>query len=105
LACDRHPEYATTQLAREHARQLGVPLVQVQHHHAHVAACLAEHGRELDGAPVLAIVLDGLGWGDDGTMWGGEVLRADYRTYERLASLRPVRLLGGDAASREPWRN
>lgn len=105
LACDRHPEYASTQLAREHARQLGLPLVQVQHHHAHVAACLAEHGRELDAPPVLAIVLDGLGWGDDGTMWGGEVLRADYRTYERLASLRPVRLLGGDAASREPWRN
>ena len=77
----------------------------MQHHHAHVAACLAENGRPLDAPPVLGIVLDGLGWGDDGTIWGGEFLLADYRGSRRVGTFKPVAMPGGAAAVREPWRN
>ncbi len=80
-------------------------LVTVQHHHAHVAACLADNGLAPDAPQVLGIVFDGMGYGPDGTLWGGEFLRADYRGFERLAHLRPIALSGGDAAMREPWRN
>jgi len=79
--------------------------VEVQHHHAHIAACLADNLVPLDAAPVIGIALDGLGWGDDGTIWGGEFLLADYRGYRRLASLTPVAMPGGARAVREPWRN
>ncbi len=105
LVADLHPEYLSAKLAREMAQARGVPLIEVQHHHAHVAACLAENGRPLAAPPVLGIVLDGLGWGDDGTIWGGEFLLADYRGYERLASFAPVAMPGGASAVREPWRN
>ena len=105
LAADRHPGYHATRLARDHAAAAALPIVLVQHHHAHVAACLAEAGRPRSAAPVLGVVLDGLGLGDDGTIWGGELLLADYRRAERLAALRPVAMLGGDRASLEPWRN
>jgi hydrogenase maturation protein HypF len=87
LAADRHPEYLSAKLAHARAQETGSPLVAVQHHHAHIAACLAENGRPLAAPPVLGIVLDGLGWGDDGTIWGGEFLLADYRRCERLAAL------------------
>ena len=97
IACDLHPEY----LATKWARAQGLPLLEVQHHHAHAAACLAEHG-EL--GPALAIVLDGTGLGTDGTLWGGEILRCDLRGFDRLAWLEPVPLPGGEAAVREPWR-
>jgi hydrogenase maturation protein HypF len=97
IACDLHPEYLATKWAREQ----GLPLVEVQHHHAHAAACLAEHGEE---GPALALVFDGTGFGADGTLWGGELLRADLGSYERLDSLEPVPLPGGEAAVREPWR-
>jgi hydrogenase maturation protein HypF len=105
LIADRHPEYLSTKLARERARAEGLPLIEVQHHHAHVAACLAENAYPLDAAPVLGIVLDGLGLGDDGTIWGGEFLLADYRGYERLGTFKPVAMPGGAAAVKEPWRN
>lgn len=105
IVADRHPEYRSVKLAHARAEALGVPLVEVQHHHAHVASCLAENGRPLAAAPVLGIVLDGLGWGDDGTIWGGEFLFADYRAATRLGSFKPVAMPGGDAAAREPWRN
>jgi hydrogenase maturation protein HypF len=101
VAIDPHPDYLSAKLALE--RRL--PLIEVQHHHAHIAACLAENGRALDAAPVLGIALDGAGWGDDGTIWGGEFLLADYRSARRLATLKPVALLGGAQAMREPWRN
>jgi hydrogenase maturation protein HypF len=97
VACDLHPEYLSTKWARE----LGVALVEVQHHHAHAAACLAEHG---ESGPALALVFDGTGYGSDGTLWGGELLRADLDGYERLAWLDPIPLPGGEAAVREPWR-
>jgi hydrogenase maturation protein HypF len=97
IACDLHPEYLSTKWARDQ----GLPLVEVQHHHAHAAACLAEHREE---GPALALVFDGTGWGTDGTLWGGELLRCDLETFERVAGLQPVPLPGGEAAIREPWR-
>jgi hydrogenase maturation protein HypF len=105
LVADRHPEYLSSKLAREWAQAGPLPLMEVQHHHAHVAACLAENGHALDAPAVLGVVLDGLGWGDDGTLWGGEFLLADYRRYKRLGTFKPVAMLGGAQAAREPWRN
>jgi hydrogenase maturation protein HypF len=97
VAHDLHPEYLATKWALEQEAEL----VGVQHHHAHAAACLAEHGEE---GPALALVFDGTGYGSDGTLWGGELLRCDLRRFERLAWLEPVPLPGGAAAIREPWR-
>ena len=94
LVADQHPEYLSSKLAHEWAQADALPLIEVQHHHAHVAACLAENGHPLDAPAVLGIVLDGLGWGDDGTFWGGEFLLADYRRYERLGTFKPVAMLG-----------
>lgn len=102
VACDLHPGYAATQLAQQ---RYADRLVAVGHHHAHIAACLGEHGWPLDGGAVLGIALDGIGMGEDGTLWGGEFLLADYRRAERLATFKPVPLPGGDMAAREPWRN
>ncbi len=97
IACDLHPEYLATKWAHEQ----GLPLVEVQHHHAHAASCLAEHR---EAGPALALVFDGTGLGTDGSLWGGELLRCDLETFERLAWLDPVPLPGGEAAIRQPWR-
>jgi len=105
LVRDLHPDYASSGLAEERAAADGLPVERVQHHHAHAAACLAENGWPLQGPPVLAIVLDGLGLGENDELWGGEFLLADYRRATRLAALEAVALLGGDQAAREPWRN
>jgi hydrogenase maturation protein HypF len=105
LVADQHPEYLSAKLARDRAQVDCLPLVEVQHHHAHVAACLAENGYPLDGVPVLGVVLDGLGWGDDGTVWGGEFLLAGYSGYRRMGTFKPVAMPGGVQAAREPWRN
>ncbi len=105
LACDMHPEYLSTKLARKRAEAESLPLVEVQHHHAHLAACLAENDWPLDAPRVLGIALDGLGYGSDGTIWGGEFLFGDYRGFERLATFKPVAMPGGAQAAREPWRN
>ncbi len=105
LAVDGHPEYLSTKYARDRAEREGLPVIEVQHHHAHVASVLAEHGRPLDAPRVLGIALDGLGYGDGGELWGGEFLLADYRGYRRLGTFKPVALLGGAQAMREPWRN
>ena len=98
VAHDLHPEYVSTVYARELPGVLRVP---VQHHHAHVASAMAEHGLK---GPVLGFAYDGTGYGTDGTAWGGEVLRCELGGFERVASFRPVRLAGGDTAIREPWR-
>jgi hydrogenase maturation protein HypF len=105
LAADRHPDYLSAKLARRRAAESGLPLFEVQHHHAHVASCLAENCRPRSAPPVLGIVLDGLGWGEDGTIWGGEFLLADYERSTRLATFRPVAMPGGAQAACEPWRN
>lgn len=101
VACDMHPDFRASQ----HARSKGLPVVEVQHHHAHLASCLAENGWPLNGGKVAGIILDGTGLGPDGTVWGGEVLLGDYHGFERVAWLKPAPLIGGDMASREPWRN
>jgi hydrogenase maturation protein HypF len=97
IAHDLHPEYLATKWALEQEAEL----VGVQHHHAHAASCLAEHGEQ---GPALALVFDGTGFGTDGTLWGGELLRCGLASFERLAHLEPVPLPGGEAAIREPWR-
>lgn len=101
IACDLHPDYASTRYAEELARELKVPLVRVQHHHAHVAACMAEHGLE---GPLLGLSWDGTGYGTDGTIWGGEALLCHAAEYHRVAHLRTFPLPGGDRAARQPWR-
>ena len=105
LAADMHPEYLSTKLARERVTETGARLHEVQHHHAHIASAMAENGLALDGPPVIGVAMDGLGFGDDGTIWDGEFLLADYRGYRRLGSLKPVAMIGGAQAIREPWRN
>ena len=103
LVADRHPGYRSAQWASRAAAEGGLPLERVQHHHAHVAAVMAEHG--LDGTePVIGIAFDGTGYGDDGAVWGGEVLLADYDGFERAAHLSYVPLPGGDAAVHRPYR-
>jgi hydrogenase maturation protein HypF len=98
LACDMHPDYLSTRWADE---QEGIPKIRVQHHHAHIVSCMAEH--HLDG-PVIGVSCDGSGFGPDGTVWGGEVLVADASGYERAAHLAHVRMPGSAAAIKEPWR-
>lgn len=105
IAVDAHPNYGSTLLGRTLAQEEGLPLVEVQHHHAHIVAGMAEHAIPRDAGPVLGIAMDGIGMGDDGSLWGGEFLLADYAGYQRLAHFRPAPLLGGAQAMREPWRN
>lgn len=104
IVVDKHPEYQATRLGERLAEQLHIPLVQVQHHHAHMVSCLIENGIQ-PVQPVFGLILDGLGFGEDGTFWGGEVLLGNDREYRRIASLKPFPLFGGDLASRQPWRN
>jgi hydrogenase maturation protein HypF len=101
VAHDLHPGYASTVFAKKFAAERGIPAVAVQHHHAHLAACLAEN--ESDG-PALGVCWDGTGLATDGTIWGGEFLLGDASDYARVAHIRPFRLPGGDAAVKEPRR-
>ncbi len=98
VAHDLHPEYLSTKYALERA---GVELVGVQHHHAHMAAVLAEHGEQ---GPAVGAIFDGTGYGSDGTVWGGELLVGDLSNFRRAGALHAVRLPGGERAIREPWR-
>lgn len=101
VVVDAHPGYRSTQWAAT----LPLPVETVLHHHAHAAACLAEHRWPLDGGDVIALILDGIGMGENGALWGGECLRVNYRQCEHLGGLPAVALPGGDLAARQPWRN
>lgn len=103
IASDTHPDYLATRYALNRAETENLPRITIQHHHAHIAACMAENG--LSGErPVIGVCFDGTGYGTDGTIWGGEFLIADYQHFERAAHLKPMPLPGGDASTRRPAR-
>ena len=104
IAVDKHPDYLSTRHGHELAGHLDIPLVEVQHHHAHIAAAMVEH-RLPSESVVLGIVMDGLGLGENGQFWGGEFLKVGYANSKKLAGLQAVPLPGGAQAMREPWRN
>ena len=101
LVHDLHPDYASSEVARELARERGVALLGVQHHHAHVVSCMVEHG--LDGQ-LLGIACDGTGYGEDRTLWGGELLLCERAASRRVAHFRVLPMPGGERAVHEPWR-
>ncbi len=101
LACDLHPDYLSTSYAAERSEEEGIPLVRVQHHHAHMAACMADNA--LLGE-VIGLVWDGVGQGLDGTSWGGECLVGGYRDFRRVGSIKEIPLVGGDAVTKDPMR-
>jgi hydrogenase maturation protein HypF len=103
IACDLHPDYLATRYAIERSERQALPLVYIQHHHAHIAACLADADQPVD-EPVIGLALDGLGYGEDGALWGGEVLLVEGARMQRLGHLAYVPQPGGDAATRQPWR-
>lgn len=97
VACDMHPKYNTTLVAEEQ----GIPVLKVQHHYAHIVSCMAENDH---AEPVIGVSFDGTGYGTDGTIWGGEIMKASYQSFTRLGSIRPFVQIGGDAAAKEGWR-
>lgn len=101
IACDLHPDYMSTNYAAELSKNERLPLYYVQHHHAHLAACMADNN--LSGE-VMGIIWDGTGYGTDGTIWGGEILIGDFKGFQRVASIRPISLPGGDKAIKEIYR-
>jgi len=106
LAYDLHPDYMASRMALGQASQQGLRAIPVQHHHAHLAACMADNGWEATDAsrPVIGLIWDGTGYGEDGHIWGGEWLLGGYQAYRRIAHLEYLPLPGGDAAVRNPWR-
>ena len=101
IACDKHPEYISSKWAREYAAQHSLPIIEVQHHHAHIASVMGEHGIY---EPIIGIALDGTGAGNDGTIWGGEILIATRSSFTREWHLPQIPLLGADAAIKDPRR-
>ncbi|MGA2546133.1 MAG: carbamoyltransferase HypF [Rectinemataceae bacterium] len=104
VVVDLHPDYESTRLGKEIARKMGIALLEVQHHYAHFLSVLLDTGKLDSGAAFLGIILDGTGYGSDGTLWGGELILGDPWSFERLGSLSLLPLPGGEAAIREPWR-
>ncbi len=106
VVCDLHPDFYSSQFAEEYSQAHNIPLIKVQHHHAHIAAVIAEHGLDegIAEAPFVALALDGVGLGDDGTPWGGELFYGYENTLQRIGNLAKLPLPGGDIASKEIWR-
>jgi hydrogenase maturation protein HypF len=102
IACDKHPNYLSSNWARENAEKMNANIFEVQHHHAHIASVMAENG--LQNEKVIGFAFDGTGFGNDGNIWGGEVLIADYKGFERAAHLDYFPLAGGDASIKRPYR-
>ena len=98
IVCDMHPDYMSTRYATERSEAEGIPLIQVQHHHAHMAACMADNGID---RPVIGLIWDGTGYGTDGSIWGGECFIGDFEGFERFGSILPIPLIGGDRAAKE----
>lgn len=101
IACDLHPRYQTTKLSEKLSAELKIPLIKVQHHYAHVLSCLAENNFR---GEVIGVAFDGTGYGDDGTIWGGEFFICDFSGYERVANVKKFKQAGGDKSARECWR-
>ena len=101
VACDMHPDYLSTRYALKLAKEQGIAIIPVQHHHAHIVSCMVENGVQ---EPVIGVAFDGTGYGSDGRIWGGEFLIADYKGFERKAHLEYVPMPGGDAAVERPYR-
>ncbi|MBT4146105.1 MAG: hypothetical protein HOE45_04375 [Gammaproteobacteria bacterium] len=105
IAIDLHPNYLSTQYGQQLAEKYSLPLQRVQHHHVHIAACMAEYGLPLNTQPVLAAVFDGLGMGVEGQLLGGEFLLSDYAACQRLGHFQPIAMPGGVQSISEPWRS
>lgn len=103
IVCDMHPKYNTVRFAEELAEKRGLPLLKVQHHYAHILSCMAENTCTQDDR-VIGISFDGTGYGEDGTIWGGEVMLCTYREYQRIGSVQPFMQVGGDISAKEGWR-
>ncbi|MHA1167599.1 MAG: carbamoyltransferase HypF [Candidatus Hodarchaeales archaeon] len=103
IASDMHPEYASTRYSTELSEEIGIPVSHVQHHHSHACSVMTEHGKKTD-EEVIAVILDGTGYGPDGHIWGGEIFRCSYSSFERVAHLEEVLIPGGDAAVHYPGR-
>ena len=101
IVSDKHPLYNTVSFAEEYAARHGLPLIKIQHHYAHILSCMAENNFE---GKVIGLSLDGTGYGDDGSVWGGEILISDYQGFERAGSIRPFIQTGGDLSAKEGWR-
>lgn len=101
IVCDTHPKYNTVRVAEELAKKRGIPLIKIQHHYAHILSCMAENGAE---GRVIGVSFDGTGYGDDGSIWGGELMVCGYDGYERAGSIKPFIQTGGDLSSKEGWR-
>ena len=100
--CDLHPGYRSTAILKKYSQERGIPLLQVQHHHAHVASVIAEH--RLQG-PVIGVSMDGTGYGTDGKIWGGEILLCEEEGFTRLSHLKTIRMIGGDSSMKEAWKS
>ena len=103
IVCDTHPMYNTVTVAEELSEEMGLPLVKIQHHYAHILSCMAENGCDPEER-VIGVSFDGTGYGDDGTIWGGELMVCGWRDYERVGHIRPFMQVGGDLSSKEGWR-
>ncbi|MAT45127.1 MAG: carbamoyltransferase HypF [Anaerolineaceae bacterium] len=104
IAADLHPNYLATRYAKQRANENNLPLYLIQHHHAHLASCLADNGWMDNDKPVIGLIFDGTGYGPDGAIWGGEVLIGNYKTFDRVYHLKYIPLAGGDLATKTPAR-